>query len=186
MRNHLAILLPGREYGALGPALRLPRLAVEQSGSEVFEIQYPFAPAVDDPDAWDTLCVSVTEQIGAVLSERVPSRITFIAKSLGTFVLASLPSDIPLPGVKAIWLTPLFGRESVRRGVVAKNWPSLLVAGEADQLHEPEHHGAVAHGLGAASLVLPRADHSLEIPGDVIATLDGFRVLTETVLDFVR
>jgi hypothetical protein len=59
------------------------------------------------------------------------------------------------------------------------------VAGEADQLHEPEHHDAVADALGAASLVLPRADHALEIPGDVIATLDGFRVMTEAVLDFV-
>ncbi len=185
MQSQLAVLLPGREYGALEPALRLPRLAVEQSGSEVFEIQYPFIPAVDDPDAWDTLCVSVAEQISAVLSGRDLSRITFIAKSLGTVVLASLPSEIPLPAVKAIWLTPLFGRESVRRGALAKNWPSLLVAGEADQLHEPEHHDAVADALGAASLVLPRADHTLEIPGDVIATLDGFRVMTEAVLDFV-
>ena len=185
MGSHLAILLPGREYGPLGPALRLPRLAVEQSGGEILEIQYPFIPAVDDPDAWNTLCVSVAEQISAVLSRRVPSRITFIAKSLGTVVLASLPSEIPLPAVKAIWLTPLFGRDSVRRGAVSKNWPSLLVAGEADQLHEPRHHDAVADALGAASLVLPRADHALEIPGDVIATLDGFRVLTEEVLDFV-
>lgn len=183
---HLAIVLPGRGYGPLGPALRLPRLAVEQSGAEVLEIQYPMVPPADDPEAWGSLYRSVGDQVDAALSEMSPSRVTFIAKSLGTVVLASLSVERSLPpSVSAIWLTPIFGREAVRTGAVGKHWPSLLVAGEADQMHEPEHHAGVAAALAAGSLVLPRADHSLEVPGDVMATLEGFRALTETVLEFV-
>jgi len=185
--GHLAILLPGRGYGALGPALRLPRLAVEESGADVVELQYPFVPAFDDPRAWVSLAGFVAEQISAALSQRGPSRVTFIAKSLGTVLLASLPSEVPLPpSVNAIWLTPILGQESVRQGAIAKNWPSLLMAGGADELHEPEHHNAVAAALGAASLVLSRANHLLEVPGDVLSTLDGFRALTDKVLDFVH
>ena len=185
--GHLAIVLPGRGYGPLGPALRLPRLAIEGSGAQVLELQYPFVPAADDPHAWDRLHSSIADRLSSALSETSPSRVTFIAKSLGTVVLASLPSRVPLPAsVKAIWLTPIFGRESVRRGAIAKNWPSLLVAGGADEFHEPKHHDGVAEALGAESLVLARADHLLEVPGDVMATLDGFRALTEKVLDFVH
>lgn len=105
MNGHLAILLPGRGYGALGPALRLPRLAVEQSGAEVVEIDYGSVPAADDPESWERLYVSVAEQIGTAVSERNPSQLTFIAKSLGTIVLASLPAEVPLPSsVRAVWL----------------------------------------------------------------------------------
>lgn len=187
MTGHLAILLPGRGYGALGPALRLPRLAVEQSGAEVVEIEYGPVPAADDPESWERLYVSAAERISTAVAERNPSQVTFIAKSLGTIVLASLPAEVPLPSsVRAVWLTPIFGRESVRLGAIGKGWPSLLVAGQADELHEQQHHETVANTLGARSLVLPGADHMLEVPGNVLATLDGFRAITESVLDFVR
>lgn len=187
MTGHLAILLPGRGYGALGPVLRLPRLAVEQSGAEVVEIEYGPVPAADDPESWERLYVSTAERISTAVSERNPSQLTFIAKSLGTIVLASLPAEVPLPSsVRAVWLTPIFGRESVRLGAIGRSWPSLLVAGQADELHEQQHHETVANTLGARSLVLPGADHMLEVPGNVLATLDGFRAITETVLEFVR
>lgn len=185
--GHLALVLPGRGYGAWGPALRLPRLAVEEAGAEVVEIVYPFVPAPDDRQAWDGLYADVGDQIQTAIREAVPSRVTFIAKSLGTVVLAALDDRAAIPpSVEAIWLTPIFGLEPVRRGAVTKGWPSLLVAGAADGMHEPEHHAAVTEALGAASLILPRADHLLEVPGDVMATLDGFRALTEQIVDFVH
>jgi hypothetical protein len=183
--SHLAIVLPGRDYGPLGPALRLPRLAVEQVGAEVAEVTYPTIPAADDAQSWATLQQAVNAQITCLLGER-PDQITFIATSMGTVVLAALPPEVPLPPtVNAIWLTPIFGWERVRSGAIAKAWPSLLVAGAADSLHEPEHHDAVTNAIGARSVVLPRADHMLEVPGDVLATLDGFRTMTESVRDFV-
>jgi predicted alpha/beta hydrolase family esterase len=183
---HLAIVLPGREYGPLGPALRLPRLAVEETGAEIVEVTYPTIPAADDARSWESLQQAVNRQIISHLSNP-PDRITFIAKSLGTVVLSALPAGLPFPAsVSAVWLTPIFGWERVRSGAVARAWPSLLVAGAADSLHEPQHHEAVAAAIGATSVVLPSADHLLEVPGDVMATLDGFRTLTESVRNFVR
>ena len=185
MPDHLAIVLPGRGYGPLGPALRLPRLAVEQTGAEVADVSYPSIPADHDQRAWESFHRAVADGVTSLLLASAPTRITFIAKSLGTIVLASLPAEVPIPGsVRAIWLTPIFGVETVRSGVIAQGWRSLLVAGEADSAHNNEHHNAVASAIGASSLVLPRADHLLEVPGDVLATLDGFRALTEAVIDF--
>lgn len=59
------------------------------------------------------------------------------------------------------------------------------MAGEADSLHEAQHHDAVAAALGARSVILPGADHLLEVPGDVMATLDGWRLLAGSVVDFL-
>lgn len=183
MTEHLAIVLPGREYGYLGPALRLPRLVAEQAGARVVEVSYP---AVAPGGSWDGLYRAVADQVASAVSDTGAERVTFLAKSLGTVLLAALPPEIPLPGaVRAVWLTPIFGREPVREGAIAQGWPSLLVAGQADQFHEPSHHEAVAAALGAASVVLPGADHLLEVPGDVLATLRGWRLLTESVQGFI-
>jgi anti-sigma factor RsiW len=184
---HLAIMLPGAGYGTLGPALRLPRLAAEEAGAEVVEVEYPAPPAPDGQVRQQEFQDAVSSQVSSFLTGSAPDRVTFIAKSLGTVVLAGLPPSVPLPPlVRAIWLTPLFGREDVRTGAIGKGWPSLLVAGGADNYHKPEHHGYVAKALGASSLVLSRANHCLEVPGDVRATLEGFRSLTEAVLSFVH
>jgi hypothetical protein len=40
--------------------------------------------------------------------------------------------------------------------------------------------------LRADTLLIPDADHSLEVPGDVIASVDAMRPLSEAMLDFVR
>ena len=138
-------------------------------------------------DAWYGLADVVSSQVISFLSRSSPDRVTFIAKSLGTMVLAGLPDELALPpALKAIWLTPLLGEEQVRSRMLAKGWPSLLVAGGADAFHEPEHHDYVVKALRAFSLVLPKADHCLEVPGDVSATVEGFRSLTQAVLGFVR
>jgi len=184
--RHLAIVLPGQSYGPLGPAIRIPQLAVEQIGAEVVEVHYPELPATED-EPWDAFHSSVLDQVRAAVADARPDEITFVAKSLGTVALAALPPALlgRVP-VRAIWLTPIFGQASVRAGAIAMGCPSLLVAGGADDLHAPLEHAAVAEALRAESLVIPRADHLLEVPGDVIATADGFRTLADQALGFLR
>lgn len=181
--GHLAIVLPGRGYGPFGPAIRLPRLAVEQSGARVVEIDYRSVPDDKDPGSWERLFASVSEQVDAVVSDARPSRVTFIAKSLGTIVLANMALAVAVP-TRAVWLTPILGRADVRDGAVSRGLPSLLVAGEVDTFHSPAHHEEVASALQARSLILPGADHLLEVPGDVMATVEGLRLLSEAVLTF--
>jgi hypothetical protein len=184
MTGHLAIVLPGRGYTSLGPALRLPRLAVEEAGARVVEVNYPTVPG-DEGGSWALLYEAVAEEISSLVAGG-PDELTFIAKSLGTVLLAALSEDVRLPSsVRAIWVTPILAEEPVRSGVIAKRWSSLLVAGGADTFHHPDHHRAVVDAIGASSLVLPGADHRLEVPGNVMATLGGFRAFTEAVMAFV-
>ena len=180
MSAHLAIVLPGRGYGADLPALYLPRRALEQAGAETGIVAYSAA------DDWPRFHAAVDEAVGQLIDERSPSRVTFVAKSLGTIALAALSREVALPPrVDAVWITPLFGEPQVREGAIAHGWRSLIVAGAADPYNSAPDTEAVRVALGADVVVAPDADHGLEVPGDVIATIDGLRAVVEAVVRFV-
>lgn len=187
MADHLGLVLPGRGYGPDGPVLRLSRLVLEQSGARVEAIRYPLDDdRLPEGEAWDLFHAAVHDQVADLIARHRPHRLTFVAKSLGTIALAGLDVDRhAIHRVEAVWLTPLFGRADVRRGALHLNAASLLVAGSADVMHEPEHHDTVRDVLAAASLVIADADHSLEVPGDVNRTLDAWAQVTAAVERFV-
>ncbi|MHB1525367.1 MAG: hypothetical protein ACYCZN_03640 [Candidatus Dormibacteria bacterium] len=188
MVPHLVIVLPGQRYGVEGPALHIPVLALEEMGAETALIEYPTRLPEANETEWESAFrKSVATQVTSLLEGARPTKVTFLAKSLGTVVLASLEVTSQMTAqVQAIWVTPIFGQWPVRAGAVAHGWRSLLIAGGADPLHVPNHHEAVREALAADSLVLPNADHSLEVPGDVLATVDGLRALAQAVLAFAR
>ncbi|HXY43329.1 MAG TPA: hypothetical protein VEH29_04015 [Acidimicrobiales bacterium] len=186
MVTHLTIVLPGRGYGAEGPALRFPRLALEELGAGTVIVEYPAErELMNGRESLAVLHRSVSTQVETFVAEAQPAAVTFLAKSLGTIGLATLDDPRNLAGnVDAIWITPIFGQEPVWSGAIRQGLRSLLVAGEADPLHEPERYEQVRRALGADSLLLRGADHSLEVPGDVLATIDGLRSLVLAVRAF--
>lgn len=185
--DHLAVILPGRGYGPQGPVLHLPRLILEQVGATVAVIEYPLDDgALPEDGQWDRFHESVHAQVDALLAEYHPHRLTFVAKSLGTIALAGLDVERHLGDlVEAVWLTPLWGRDEVRHGALHLAIRSLVVAGGADPMHHAERHDEVCHTIEAASLIIPDADHSLEIPGDVNRTLVAYGALTGAVERFI-
>ena len=186
MGRHLALVLPGGAAGSPYTApLLIPWLAVEEAGAEVKIVPYPeFRPpglALTDALEFDAF---VFDRVVEILAEGRPSKVTFIAKSRGTLFLSAM-GDISLPSdVDAIWVTPLLGLDYVRNGVLAKGWPSLLVAGSADDYHHPVAHAKVCETMGAESLIIDGADHGLVVPRNVRATIEGFRALAGASLAF--
>lgn len=183
MDRWATIILPGRGYGPRGATFRIPSLVLESLGSEVFVIEYPSAVSGRVPLA--EILQASREQITSIVKAASPQRVTFIAKSLGTSVLASLPLGIcGSAQVEAIWLTPLFKGTGGRQRAINLGWRSLLVAGDADLSHNPEGFDEVRRELKAESLIIPGADHSLEVPADPDATLAALRDLLDAVRHF--
>jgi pimeloyl-ACP methyl ester carboxylesterase len=179
--DRLTIVLPGAGYGPIGAAIRLPCLALEDAGAESVAVAYP--PLVPSRPPLDEIIAHAADQVARILEEHSPLRVTVVAKSLGTVVLAA--ADLSLPtATEAIWLTPLFGDETVRAQAEQRGLRSLLVAGSADSAHDAEGHERVRAALGAESLLIAGANHALEVPGDVRATLDGLRQLVDAVERF--
>lgn len=183
MDQWAAIILPGRGYGPIGATIRIPGLVLESLGADVFVIEYPTAVSGQVPLA--EILQTSREQIRSIVSATSPQRVTFVAKSLGCSVLLSQTPDVCGSAlVEAIWLTPLFKGAAARTGAINLGWRSLLVAGDADPSHNREGFEMVRHELGAESLIVPGADHSLEVPGDPDATLATLRDLLDAVRHF--
>ncbi|CAN5598931.1 hypothetical protein BH10ACT2_BH10ACT2_00770 [soil metagenome] len=189
VRESLIVVLPGGGYGPLAPALRFPILACQQIGNgETIEIAY-LETSEDDPipTRLQTVTTAVSEQVSAALERSTATDVVVIAKSLGTRLLAAIASSLPQDRrISAVWLTPLFGVDDVCSAAARSGLRSLMVAGTADPHHDQNGFDAVRDALGADALLIPDADHSLEIVGDVFATLDAMRSLTSAVLDFAR
>ncbi len=178
-------MLPGGGYGPEGAALRFPLLALEQLGpADSKLISYPTIPA-GTADASSVLIDTVAKQVLPVIHESAADEVVFVAKSLGTRALAGVSERLPrnLPA-SAIWLTPLFGVPEVRDLAAASRLRSLMIAGSADPYHDHDGFEFVARALDASTLLVEEADHSLEIPGDVRASIRALTALTTAVLEF--
>lgn len=111
--------------------------------------------------------------------------VVFLAKSLGTRALAGIADRLARNRLaSAIWLTPLFGVPEVRELAAGSGMRSLIVAGDVDPYHDPDGFQQVASALCASTLIVEHADHALEIPGDVRASIGALTALTAAVLGF--
>ncbi len=182
----VVVVLPGGGYGAVGAVLRFPVLVLQAAGADAtVVVEYPARSKPSEELLWPELVAAVDAQVRSAVSRA--ERVTFVAKSLGTAALARLDAQTVVGAqIDAVWLTPLLRSPEVQAGVVAKRaWRSLLVAGDADPYHDPVQHEATRVTLGCQSLVLPGADHFLEVSGDPAASVDCLRHLTEAVTGFV-
>lgn len=183
--GNVAIILSGRGYTALGPAIRFPVLAAEELGYEPTMIGYP-AEAIEAQDV-AALVTDVRRQVLAALATGPAERVVVIAKSLGTRVAAHI-TDLfeDIDDLAIVWLTPLFGEAEIREAAMASGWRSLIVAGDQDPYHDQDGVAAVAAALDATVVQLPGADHALEVPGDVLATIAGLRQVAVEVRRFLE
>ncbi|WP_432570817.1 alpha/beta hydrolase [Kineococcus sp. SYSU DK005] len=100
-----------------------------------------------------------------------------VAKSLSTRLLP-LAVQRALPGV---WLTPLLREPQVRRAAERATAPTLLVGGSAD----PYWDAAAAAAWGQRVLEVAGADHSIEVPGEVGASLRALQTVVTEIEDFL-
>lgn len=180
----MAIVLPGRRYTALGPAIRIPILALEQRGFAIREIAYPEVPQTKGGFPWESFGAVAARHIAEATEGDDWEDTVVVAKSLGTGVLAHIGGQLDLPAPRAIWLTPLFRSAAIRERAIGLGWRSLIVAGSADDAHDPDAFTQVATSLGADTLLIDGADHGLEVPGDVVTTVDVMRRLAVATLAF--
>jgi len=180
-------MFPGRRYGPEMPVLRYPAQALRQAGADVGSVDYPeVLTSADVPTAmqWNEAMRVITGSV----AERIAgaSRVTLLAKSLGTRVIGRLSDGLLPEEVDALWLTPLFSDADLAEAAATKRWRSLYVYGTADPACDDATVKKVAAVSGGAVLSIERGDHSLEVEGDVRARLDALVRLTDAVVDFVN
>jgi hypothetical protein len=166
-----AVVLPGVAYFSQAPLLWFAREAAQAGGWSVLELTER-APRSEEPFAW------MRDRAARALDAAGAGTVAVIGKSLAS-AAAPLVAE---RGVPAVWLTPLLNRPEVVGALEAAAAPVLLVGSPADPTWAD---GTVPDGGSLEVLALPGLDHSLQVAGDPLASLDVLRRVTERVGEFL-
>jgi hypothetical protein len=166
--SRCAVLLPGIRYFSQAPLLWFAREVAQAQGWSVVEVDER-APGDQEPFEW------MRGQARAALDAAAGAElVVVVGKSLGS-VAATLVSG------PAVWLTPLLTRPEIVEALANATEPTLLVGSTADSSWAD---GTVPDNPALEVLELEGLDHSLQVSGDPLASLDVLRTVNERVSAF--
>jgi hypothetical protein len=167
-----AVVLPGVRYFSQAPLLWFAREAAQAAGWSVLELSER-APSDQEPFEW------MRGRAASALGATDAATVAVIGKSLGS-AAAPLVAE---RGLAAVWLTPLLVRPDVVAALASSSAPALLVGSSAD----PTWSDGEQPGGGAVSVLeFDGLDHSLQVEGDPLASLDVLRQVTERIGAFLE
>ena len=184
----LLITFPGDHYGIDGPALYYPNKLLDLAGWDTLMLTYGYQARNEDfsLDKVPEIMQECARSVGILLNERSYERIVLLGKSLGCGVIAFLCQTEPgLADSRAIYLTPPLGTVGFDPLFGETSQPALLVLGSADRFYE---EGALENLLQQRDyewLLLEGLVHSLDIPGDLSASLQAMETITERIIEFI-
>jgi hypothetical protein len=161
------VLLPGVRYFSQAPLLWFAREAAQAGGWSVVEVDER-APSDQEPFEW------MRGQARQALDATDADLTVVVGKSLGS-------AAAPMVSGPAVWLTPLLVRPEIVEALASASAPTLLVGSPADPTWGD---GSVPDNPAIETLELPGLDHSLQVSGDPIASLDALRTVTQRVASF--
>ena len=189
--SQVALLLPGMGYTSHMPLLYYPARIMLSLGADVLGLEYDYNRredfmALPGEERKQWLLADVTHACRTVLKGRSYQEITLIGKSLGTRAMGHLlTTDDHLREANAIWLTPVLRSEKLCRQIKEWGRRSLIVIGTADPHYNQALLDEIQGATDSEMLIVEGADHSLEIGGDVLRSLDAMQKVIRAIQVFV-
>lgn len=174
--EHLGIIFPGVGYSSQMPALYYPTEVLLTIGADVLRLdhhyQRPDFQALADEEKTRWLEADALAVLKAALALKAYKRLTFVGKSIGTVALARiLPELATLDNTDFVWLTPLLKRKGLKEVIAGHSHKALFVIGSDDQHYDAALLEQIRASTNGQVLVIEGAGHSLEIKGDVAASV---------------
>jgi hypothetical protein len=162
------VLLPGVRYFSQAPLLWFAREVAQARGWSALELDER-APEGRDPFEW------MRERAQYALAATDADLVVTIGKSLGS-------AAAPLVRGPAVWLTPLLARDDVVGALASALSPALVVGSPADPSWG---EGELPDNPLLEVVELPGLDHSLQVDGDPLASLDVLRTVSARIRAFL-
>jgi hypothetical protein len=169
--DRCVVVLPGMRYSTQAPLLWFARESAAWQGWSVLEV-LDALPDGAEPFGW------ARDRARRALDHAEGGEVAVVGKSLASGA-AGLVADRLLP---AVWLTPLLGERRVVDDISRAARPALLVGGSADEEWVPD---ALADNGLLQIVQMEGLDHSLQRPGDPMASLEALRAVTARVDRFL-
>jgi dienelactone hydrolase len=181
----LLIGLPGGHYGVDGPLLYYPSELLREEGWDSLVLTYGYVTAGQELslETAPALLSECQAALTRVLSERAYPRLGLVGKSLGAGVVAYLCRQMAeLAEARAAYLTPVLGSAFFDDVFAETRQPAYVAVGTKDRYYD---HQALEDLQTSRSFALTRvegADHSMDVRGDLRASLAAVeRVVSETL-----
>ena len=189
--KHIAVLFPGMGYTSHMPLLYYSAQIMLQAGADVLQLEYQYnrrkdfmALAGEARKRW--LTTDTSSAYKAIVKKGSYTESTVIGKSIGTRAMGHLfTKEQRLERTKAVWLTPVLRSDALREQIKEWGQRSLFVIGTADPHYDDSFLNEIQKATGSEILIIEGADHSMEIEGNLPASLKAMEKIIRTLQKFV-
>jgi hypothetical protein len=110
-----------------------------------------------------------------------------VAKSITTVAIANLLSAGPMPSqsLRIVWLTPLIAILEQCERIAAIAAPGLIVTGGKDPVYDAANLNRLLTHEHLRACVIADGDHSLDIEGDISASITALDRVVTTIAAFL-
>jgi hypothetical protein len=189
--DRLAIVLPGARYSARMPLLYYAVNLFLDHGADVLTVDYEYCSVAtrNNPNFQQKITADVIAAAQCALQQHHYRQVVLIGKSVGTRAMSWMLSSkehpfVDVADLRTVWLTPIWSDPQIFQSMVDWNGKSLHIIGTADRHYysqECEHRIAKSN---KAVIAIPNADHSLDVDGDIKASLDAVYTAVEAIRSF--
>jgi hypothetical protein len=187
----ICIMLPGLGYSTQQPLFHYATSLFADNNIDILHINYDFVKnkhfaklSKTEQEQW--MYEDVKSVVKEVLKDTHYEQCFLLSKSIGTIPMAmewKHKSFIQNP--VGIWLTPLLKEDLVFETLLNTDIPSLCVIGDQDQ-HYIEERISLLENNQISTLVIPNANHSLEVNGDVLTTIEAMKLIMKRLQEFIH
>ncbi len=184
-----ALIFAGRGINCQHPTLYYPTREILARGADALLIDYCLRPAFSTFSQEEIIACVRTDTLAAaqaLFGGRTYERVTLIGKSLGTLAMGYLLESIPPQiEVQVIWITPILTSPALDQPIRRYHPRSLFIIGTADPYYDADELAALAKATQGETLVIPGAEHLLEVPEGIIASLGVMDQMMRAIQDFL-
>ncbi|MCP1156701.1 MULTISPECIES: alpha/beta family hydrolase [Bacillus] len=182
--DSLAIILPGAGYTAQAPLLHFCTGLFYSKGFDVLHLNYTFNREEQMALSGEGLAEAVRSAIEDALKNKGYDHFYIAAKSIGTMALPYLLKDQSFLDAKAVWLTPLLQKEFILTSMAAGSHKGLCIIGDQDPFFTWERIERIKGNPNLSIKVVEGGDHSLELSGDPIQSIDLLKNIISDIRQF--
>ncbi|WP_235318429.1 alpha/beta fold hydrolase [Planococcus sp. CAU13] len=186
--SRLAVVLPGAGYTAQAPLLHFATDIYLQKGYDVLNVNYRYNDSFYDDFTMEELSDAIRFDVGAVIDavtvDASYEKFCLIGKSLGTIAMASELKRPMYQGAKAVWLTPLIKRPDVFEAMHTFPHQALGFIGDKDPIYDAGLYNQLEANPQLDLRLVPGTDHSLELPGKPIASIEILKEIMAEIEKF--
>lgn len=186
----ICFMLPGLGYTTQRPLFHYATGVCLNQNIDVLHINYQFSQneffkKLSEPEQDQWMHDDVKAVVDEVLKDTVYERVVWLSKSIGSIPMAKEWKQSSIQKSMGIWLTPLIKIGEVYDALSDTDVPSLCVIGDQDHHYLEDRISSLKNNDQVTTIVIPNADHGLEINGDIPATMDAIKEVTLSIQEFL-